>query len=93
MDDNAAVPATGEDIVSEGAAVDELLPELQLRVGDGPLAQRRVDLANDFWSTSFGDQKLWRINQTLLKARLYTPFQLSKFKRNLNNKNWIIEVT
>ncbi len=58
MNDNAAVPATGEDVVSESAAVDELLPELQLRVGDGPLAQRGVDLADDFGSSTFGDQKL-----------------------------------
>lgn len=48
MDNNAAVPTAGEDVVPEGPAVDELLPELQLRVGDGPLAQCRVDLANDF---------------------------------------------
>jgi len=45
--DDAAVPPAGEDVVAEGAAVDQLLAERELDVGNAPLAQGRVNLAHD----------------------------------------------
>ena len=55
VDDDASVPPSGEDVVAEGAAVDELLSELELVVADAPLAQRRVDLADDLRPPALGD--------------------------------------
>ncbi len=47
VNDDASVPATREDVVAEASSVDQLLDEDQLRVRNGPLAQRRVYLTHD----------------------------------------------